>query len=147
MRALMGTRSGASESRWFWIPGIFASLLFISLMLRWLPAALNNSHEPLGVGQIIAGDLVLAWKSFLRCAVAYVLTALALDWLPPIRWRTALAISAVSLPGEILTELVTADIFGENAGVAVQLIGSAIAYSATMFGSISILQPHSRPLT
>jgi hypothetical protein len=99
------------------------------------------------VGQVIAGDIVLAWKSFLRCAVAYVVTALALDWLPPIRCRTALAISAVALLGEILAELVTADIFGDNAGVAVQLIASAVAYSLTMSTSISFIQHHSRSMT
>ena len=85
----MDTEPRLRESRWFWIPGIFAALLFIGLVLRWLPAALNKAHAPFGVGQIIGGDLILAWKSFLRGVVAYVLTALALDWLPPIRWSGA----------------------------------------------------------
>ena len=119
-------------------------MLFISLMLRWLPAALNKSHEPFGVGQVIAGDFILAWKSFLRCTVAYVLTALALDWLPPIPWRTAFVISTVALLGEVLAELVTAEVFEASAGVAVQLVASAVAYSATMLGSISILRHHWR---
>jgi hypothetical protein len=51
-------------------------------------AALTKADAHLGVGQMTAGDLVLAWKSFLRCGVAYVVTALAVDWLPPIRWST-----------------------------------------------------------
>jgi hypothetical protein len=130
-----------------WIPGLFGTLLFVTLMLRWLPAALSKSHDPFGTGQVFAGDLILAWKSFLRCAVAYVITAISLDWLPLIRWRTALAISAIALLGELLTELVAAEVFGDNAGLAVQLTAAAIAYSATMLGSISILQHHSRSAT
>jgi hypothetical protein len=58
-----------------------------------------------------------------------------------------LAISAIALLGELLTELVAAEVFGDNAGLAVQLIAAAIAYSATMLGSISILQHHSRSAT
>jgi hypothetical protein len=125
------------ESRWFWIPGIFSALLFAALALRWLPAALSKSHEPLGVGPVIVGDVILAWNCFLRCAVAYILTGIAVDWLPPIRWRTALVISVVALLGEALAEVITAQIAGNHAGVTVQLIATALAYSAVLGGSIS----------
>jgi hypothetical protein len=114
--------------------------MFLGLLLRWLPASLNGIQEPFGMGRIVAGDLILAWKSCLRCAVAYVLTAVAFDWLMPIRWRTVLAIAAAAVLGEIVAELVTSILFGSHAGIAIQLIASAIAYSLTLTVSIQILQ-------
>jgi hypothetical protein len=140
----MDTMQRASESRWFWIPGIFAALLYAALILRWMPAAFSKAHEPLGVGSVIAGSLILAWKSFLRCAVAYVLTALALDWLPPIRRGSALLISAAAVIVEILAEIITGQIAGVHAGVTIQLIATAAAYCVVLVGSISIIRRRTR---
>jgi hypothetical protein len=68
------------------------------------------------------------------------LTAVAFDWLTPIRWRTVFVIAVAALLGEIAAELVTSEIFGSHAGVAIQLIASAVAYSLTLTASIRILQ-------
>ncbi|MDB6101215.1 MAG: hypothetical protein JWO52_1214 [Gammaproteobacteria bacterium] len=138
------TMQRASESRWFWIPGIFASLLYAALIIRWMPAAFSKAHEPFGVGSVIAGSLILAWKSFLRCAVAYVLTALALDWLPSISWGTALLISVAAVIGETLAEIITGQIVGVDAGVTIQLIVTAAMYCAVLVGSISIIRHRTR---
>jgi hypothetical protein len=134
----------AGESRWFWIPGIFGGLTFTALVLRWLPVAFGKAHEPFGMGSVIAGDLILAWKSFLRFAVAYVLTAIALDWLPPIRWGTALLISAAAVIGEILAELIAGQIVGVHVGVMIQLIVTAAVYCVVLAGSISIIRRRTR---
>lgn len=100
------------------------------------------SNEPMlgDARSVVAGDLVLAWKSFLRCAVAYVVTAIALDYLPPIRWRYAFAIAAIALVMEILVEIVAASLFGVRAGTWVQLAATAIAYSFTVAASIMVIQ-------
>jgi hypothetical protein len=134
------------EARWFWIPGLFGVLLLISLALRWLPAALSTAHTPGGVAQVIAGDFILAWKSFLRAAVAYVLTALALDWLPAIRWRTVWIISVIALLGEVAAESITGAVVGVHAGLIVQLIATTLAYGAMLFASISIIENQSRAI-
>ena len=118
--------------------------MFATLILRWVPAASNTVHEPLGVGSVVVGDLILAWKSFLRCGVAYVLTALALDWLPPIRWGTALLISVAAVAGEILAEVITGQIAGVNAGVTIQLVATAAVYCVVLVGSISIIRVRMR---
>jgi hypothetical protein len=115
---------------------MFGALLFAGLFLRWLPVAIVRAETPYGLGQVVVGDLKLAWYSFLRCAVAYVVTAIALDYLPPIRWRYAFAIAATALVMEILAEIVTADLLGVHAGTWVQLIATAIAYSITVAVSI-----------
>jgi len=132
--------SQSAESRWFWIPGIFGSLLFVSLILRWVPVAIVRADSPYGLGQVIAGDLVLAWKSFLRCAVAYVVTAIALDYLLPIRWRYAFAIAGTALVTEILAEIAAGAVFGVHAGTWVQLTATAIAYSFTVIVSVITIQ-------
>jgi hypothetical protein len=56
----------------------------------------------------------------------------------------AWAISAFALLTEILTELGAAAISGSHAGVEVQLVATAAAYSATISASLSILQCRSR---
>jgi hypothetical protein len=132
--------SQSSESRWFWIPSIFGALLFVSLILRWLPAAIVRADEPYGLGQVVVGDLRLAWYSFLRCAVAYVVTAIALDYLPPIRWRYAFAITATALAMEVLAELIASALFGVHAATWVQLTATAIAYAFTVVVSIIVIQ-------
>jgi hypothetical protein len=134
----------SSESRWFWIPGIFAVLLYVALIIRWMPAAFSKAHQPFGVGSVIVGNLILGWKSFLRCAVAYVLTALALDWLPPISWKTALLISVAAVIGETLAEIITGQIVGVDAGVTIQLIVTAAMYCGVLVGSISIVRYRTR---
>jgi hypothetical protein len=96
------------ESRWFWIPAIFGLSMFVALILWWLPAALARPNGGLGVGQVIAGDMVLAWKAFLRCVVPYVVTIVALKWLPPIYWWQAFIVAAAALVVEIFAEVVTA---------------------------------------
>jgi hypothetical protein len=98
--------AASRESRWFWIPSLFGGFLFVCAVLRWLPAAMIKAHDPVGVVQVIDGDLVLAWKSFLRCVVAYCVTAFALDSLPPIRWRQAVGISVLAVLAEIGAEFV-----------------------------------------
>lgn len=130
----------STESRWFWIPSIFGALLFVSLILRWLPAAIVRADTPYGLGHVVVGDLRLAWYSFLRCAVAYIVTAIALDYLPPIRWRYAFAIAATALVMEILAEIVASALFGVHAGTWAQLIATAIAYSFTVVVSIMVIQ-------
>jgi hypothetical protein len=127
--------SRSAESRWFWIPGIFAALLFVCLILRWLPVAIVRADNPYGVGQVVAGDLALAWKSFLRCAVAYVVTAIALDYLPPIRWRCAFAIAATALVTELVAEITTGALFGAHAGTWLQLTATGIAYSFSVLAT------------
>jgi hypothetical protein len=122
----------SKESRWFWIPGIFGALLFVSFVVRWLPAAIFHSHSPFGLAQVAVGDMSLAWRSFLRCAVAYIVTALALDYLPPIRWRHVMAIAATAVVMEILAELATADLFGAHAATWVQLVATTMAYSLVL---------------
>ena len=134
----------SSESRWFWIPGIFAALLYVALIIRWTPAAFSKAHEPFGVGSVIVGNLILGWKSFLRCAVAYVLTALALDWLPPIGWGTALLISAAAVIGEALAETIAGQFVGVHAGVTIQLIATAAMYCVVLVGSTSIIRRRTR---
>lgn len=89
---------------------------------------------------MVAGDFVLAWKSFLRCAVAYLVTAIALDHLPPIQWRCALVIAAIAVGMEVLAEIVAAVLFGVHAGTWVQLIATGIAYSLTLVASIMVMQ-------
>jgi hypothetical protein len=132
--------SRSAESRWFWIPGIFGALLFVSVILRWLPAAIVRADNPYGLGQVVAGDLALAWKSFLRCAVAYVVTAIALDHLPPIRWRYAFAIAATAVVTEILAEIAAGALFGVHASTWVQLTATAIAYSFTVIVSVLAIE-------
>jgi hypothetical protein len=132
--------SHSSESRWFWIPGIFGALLFVSLILRWLPAAIVRADKPYGLGQVVVGDLRLAWDSFLRCAVAYVVTAIAIDYLPPIRWRYAFAITAAALGMEVLAEIVASVLFGAHAATWVQLAATAIAYAFTVVVSTILIQ-------
>jgi hypothetical protein len=112
----------SSEPRWFWVPGIFGSLLFASSFLRWLPAAIVHADKPYGLGQVVVGDFRLAWYSLLRCAVAYVVTAIALDYLPPIRWRSVFAIAAAALGMEIPAEIVSSALFGVHAGTWAPLI-------------------------
>jgi hypothetical protein len=135
----MNTPTAVREARWFWIPGIFGILLLLSLLLRWLPAALIRSHAPFGIGQVIAGDINLAWQAFLRTAVAYVLTALAFDHLIPIRWPTAFAIALAALLAEITAEVALGALFGIHAGIGIQLITSAVAYALTLTLSLTIL--------
>jgi hypothetical protein len=118
--------------------------MYAALILRWMPAAFSKAHEPFGVGSVIAGSLILAWKSFLRCAVAYVLTALALDWLPPISWGTALLISAAAVIGEALAEIIAGQIVGVHAGVTIQLIATTAMYCVVLVGSISIIHRRTR---
>jgi hypothetical protein len=132
--------SQSSESRWFWIPGIFGSLLFVSSFLRWLPAAIVRADKPYGLGQVVVGDFRLAWYSLLRCAVAYVVTAIALDYLPPIRWRYVFAIAAAALGMEIPAEIVSSALFGVHAGTWAPLIATAIAYAITVAVSIVVIE-------
>src|ERR1700733_13858165 len=132
--------SKSSESRWFWIPGIFGALLFVSLILRWLPASVVRADSLYGLIPVVAGDLVLAWKSFLRCGVAYIVTAIALDYLPPIRWSYALAIVAGALVMEVLAELAASALFGVHAATWLQLTATAIAYAFTLVVSIIVIQ-------
>jgi hypothetical protein len=134
----MGAR--ASESKWFWVPGLFGALLFVTLILRWLPAASVRARDAYGLGQVIAGDLALAWKSLLRCAVAYGVTTLAIDILPPIRWREVLAVTFAALVAEVLSELAAAAFWGADAGTGVQLAASAVAYSITLATSIAVIR-------
>jgi hypothetical protein len=88
----------------------------------------------------VFGDLTLAWKTGLRFAVAYVLTALAIDWLPPIRWRTAVLIAALAMAAEGGDEIPLGTFLGPRAGVAIQLATSALAYALVLGLSIGILQ-------
>lgn len=136
--------SRPAESRWFWIPGIFGVMLFVCLILRWLPAAIVRTENPYGVGPVIAGDVALVWNSFLRCAVAYVVTAFALDYLPPIRWRYAFVIAATALVTEFLAEIAAGALFGVHAGTWVQLTATAIAYSFTVIISVLAIQKWAR---
>ena len=135
----MTVPTATREARWFWIPGLFGILLFVSLLLRWLPAAISRSHQPFGLGQVITGDAILAWKSFLRCATAYILTALMFDYLVPIRWSTAWVIAVGALVAEITAEWVLSIAVGPNAGVSIQLVASALAYALTLALSSGIL--------
>jgi hypothetical protein len=112
--------------------------------LSGLPAAVARAHDAFGVGQVIGGDLMLAWKSFLRCAVAYGVTAVAIDFLPPIRWTNAFAITATALVIEVLAELAATAVWGVNVSTGVQLAVSAVAYSATVTISIGVIRRWSR---
>jgi len=132
--------TAAREARWFSIPAMFAALMFLVLIIKWWPGAVNRAQEPFGLSQVIAGDLILAWKCFLRCAVAYVLTAIAFDWLTPLRWRDAVLIALGALIAELTAEALTGALFGATAGVGVQLLASAIAYAATMSISLWLLR-------
>ena len=138
--------SQSTESRWFWIPGLFGALLFLSSLLWWLPAAIVRAGKPYGLGHVVVGDLRLAWYSLLRCAVAYVVTAIALDYLPPIRWRHAFVIAGAALVIEILAEIVTSAIFGAHANFWAPLIATAIAYSVTAAIIITVIQKMRTPL-
>jgi len=140
----MNAPTASREARWFWIPGLFGILLFLSLLLRWLPAAIIRSHEPFGMVQVLMGDAILAWKSFLRCATAYVLTALAFDYLVPIRWKTAIVIAVGAVVAEIAIEFSLSVPFGARAGVGIQLVGSALAYTLTLAVSLAILNRSAR---
>ena len=82
----------------------------------------------------------MAWDSFLRCAVAYVVTAIAIDYLPPIRWRYAFTITAAALGMEVLAEIVASVLFGVQAATWVQLAATAIAYAFTVVVSIILIQ-------
>jgi hypothetical protein len=93
---------------------------------------------------VVAGDVRLAWESFLRLAVAYIVTAIALDYLPPIRLRSVLAISVIAVVMEILAEIIMGDLFGSHAATWVQLIGTAVAYSFTVAVSITVIQKWAR---
>jgi hypothetical protein len=84
--------------------------MFLSLLIRWLPA------------------------------VAYVLTAIAFDWLTPIRWTDAFLIAIGALIAELIVESATGGLFGANSGVTVQLVASALAYAATMLISLQVLR-------
>jgi hypothetical protein len=128
------------ESRWFWIPAIFGLSMFVALILWWLPAALARPNGGLGVGQVIAGDMVLAWKAFLRCVVAYVVTIVALKWLPPIYWWQAFIVAAAALVVEIFAEVVTARFIGASADSIWQLVATAIGYSVILVASIAFVR-------
>jgi hypothetical protein len=132
--------TAAREARWFSIPAMFAALMFLALILKWWPAAMSRAQEPFGLSQVIAGDLILAWKCFLRCAVAYVLTAIAFDWLTPIRWKDAVLIAIGAVIAELTAETLIGALLGATAGVGIQLIASAIAYAATMSISLWLLR-------
>lgn len=134
------TPTAAREARWFYIPGIFGALLFLSLLVRWWPAAVNQAHGGFGIAQVLTGDLILLWKSFQRCAIAYVLTAIAFDWLKPIRWTNAFVIAAGALFAEIAAESLIGRLFGSGVGVAAQLVTSAVAYALTLWTSLWILR-------
>ena len=131
--------TAAREARWFYVPGILGGLLFLSMLLRWLPAAASRSHEAFGVAQAVTGDLILFWKSLLRCAVAYAVTAVAFDWLTPIRWRDAFFVAVGALLAEVVAELLTSTILSSDATVAIQLLVSAIAYAVTLSASRWVL--------
>jgi hypothetical protein len=130
----------ASESRWFWVPGLFGVLLFVSLIFWWLPAASVRARDAYGLSQVLAGDLALAWKSFLRCAVAYGITAVAIDSFPPIRWSQAFAVTSAALAAEVLAEWAAAAFWGAAAGTGAQLAASAVAYSITLATSIAVIR-------
>jgi hypothetical protein len=119
-------------SRWLWVPSFFGGLLFVALILWWLPLALTRMHSAFGMGQVIGGDSILAWKALLRCGVAYIVTIVAITWLPPIRMSHALGISVVAFLAEVLAEYATGAAFGPNAGTGVQLIATGIVYSVTV---------------
>jgi hypothetical protein len=130
----------ASESRWFWIPGLFGVLLFVSFILWWLPAALLRARDAYGIGQVIAGDVTLAWRSFLRCGVAFGVTTLAIDHLPPIRWRQVFAVTAAALVAEVLAELAVVAFWGTDVGTGAQLAASVVAYAVTLGTSIAVIR-------
>jgi hypothetical protein len=110
--------------------------MFVALVLWWLPDALARAKDAFGVRQVIGGDMVLAWKSFLRCFVAYAVTIFALKWLPPISWPQTFIVAGAALFVEILAEVITSRLIGVDAGSVGQLVATAIGYSVTLLASI-----------
>jgi len=123
------------KSRWLAIPAVFGSLLVITLFLRWLPAAIERAQTGFGLGQVIGGNLLLAWQAALRAVVALIITLPALPLLPPIGWRVVFLTALAALAVEVVGELMMASLFGVQAGQASQLVATAIGFSVVLTGS------------
>jgi hypothetical protein len=129
-----------SRSRWLLVPVWFAALLFLSLIVRWWPAASARAHDAYGVGTVIAGDIFLAWKSLIRGAAALVLTLLAWSLLPPLKKTEPVVIAAAVVLAEVAVELGTAALLGVNASVWYQILATCFAYLTIGTMSTSLLR-------
>jgi hypothetical protein len=115
------------KKRWLFVPLWFASVLFASLLIRWWPLAASRAHDAHGIGTVIAGDLLLAWKSILRAIVALILIGIFWSHLPSLRRFQAALIGILFVVAEVAAEFTAAAFFGINATLWYQLLCTSVA--------------------
>ena len=123
------------QSRWLVVPVGFAALLAVTLMVRWLPAAIDRAQDAYGLGQVIGGNILLTWKAIQRGFVALLVTLPVLSLLPPIQRRHVVCVSIAAVIAEMAAEFSTAAIVGARVGLNVQLLATALAYSVVLLGA------------
>jgi hypothetical protein len=97
-------------------------------------------HSPRGLVPAVVGSLTLGWECFLRCAIAYVVTILAMPILPLLRRVQVLWIAAAAVLAEFLVELATAAIVGAHAGRTPQPVATGISYVAVLAAARRLLR-------
>ena len=116
------------SSRWFLVPVVFAVFLFLALTLRWLPAAIERFQAPYGQGQVLGGQINLAWKCVLRGLVVLILVVPVVLSGRTIRLREVFVLCGVTVAAEISVEYLITLLVGAKASKAVQLIATAVAF-------------------
>src|SRR2546421_3762710 len=134
-----------SRSRWLFVPLWFAGLLFMALLVRWWPLAAARAHDAFGVGTVIAGDLLLAWKSIVRGIAVLVLTLIAWSQLPPLKRHEIVIISVLGVGAEVVAEFAAATLIGVDASLWYQLLATCVAYSIAGAASVFLLRRRAQP--
>ena len=129
-----------SKSRWLFVPLWFGCFLFTALLIRWWPLAAARAHDAFGVGTVIAGDIVLAWKSIVRGFAVLVLTLIAWSQLPPLRKHEIVIIAALAVGAELVAEVTAAALIGVDASLWYQLLATCVAYSVVGAASVFLLR-------
>jgi hypothetical protein len=118
---------------------MFGLILWVVLILRWLPLAMHVGHGASGVIAVVGGDLLLGWKCLVRIGAAYVPTVALWPLLPSLRQFEAFAVAGVAVVIEFIAELTTSALFGGNAALPIQLTLTALGYGVTTVGVLLLL--------
>jgi hypothetical protein len=113
----------AHASRWLEVPLVFSGLLWLALVIRWLPAGIHQ-----GIVLMIAGDISLGWPVLLRGGVLLLATIPFLGVLPPLRKIHVLYVAVAASAVELAVEVCMGRLVGAKAAMTIQLAATGVAY-------------------